>query len=371
MLDFDDLDETAAARAADGDEDALLALGAVEKPGPFKGFYLSKMRHNKQWPGRQHLPEKVRSVRDEDPIADEFQIRLFVFYGGGDSYVMWSQPLNACPKWLDVGIHEFPGHGTREDEPLNKDMFELAQDAWEGLEGILKQHAKDGFFEGAPFAFLGHSQGILQMIEVAERAKRLLALEPVAVFALDRPPPGPTGASRKGYELLTMDWPFDFYEFQEPLGSMMKNRPDDPKTIKIVKMWQNDMRQSNEPHTQRPVGFHTFNCDVHIVIALRNWDMDKQYEYMKKNDMEIGEEMLRCYERQVLIHDSGEASYFNREAYNLWDKWTTQTAHYHEMEMDHNGLKTFKEMWALVFKVLQKEMTKKSVEQISFPTPNA
>merc|ERR1712039_315883 len=119
------------------------------------------------------------------------------------------------------------------------------------------------------------------------------------------------GCSRKGYELLTKDWPFDFYEFQEPLGSMMRDRPDDPKTIKIVKMWQNDMRQSNEPHTQRPVGFHTLNCDVHVCIAMQNWNIDHQYAYCKQKKIELDPEFKRMYDRHVLIHDSGEASYFN------------------------------------------------------------
>merc|ERR550532_379356 len=110
------------------------------------------------------------------------------------------------------------------------------------------------------------------MIEVAECARRLYLLEPCAVFALDRPPPGPTGASAEGYRLLTLPWPEEFYEFQTPLCNMMSDpkQKDLPNTKKIVMMWQNDMRLSNEHHTQRPVGFHTFECDLHVFIADQN-----------------------------------------------------------------------------------------------------
>jgi len=361
MIDFDDLDETAIARAEDGDEEARAALGAVgwnvEKPGAWDGRMMQEMKHSTRLPGRDQLPGKVQKLAKEEAEAFEYQMRLFVFYGGGDSYVMWVPSLNSVPPWLDVGVHEYPGHGVRGDDPLSKDLFDLADDAWVALEGILKQHAKGGRYEGAPFALMGHSQGILQMIEIAERARRFFLLEPCAVFALDRPPPGPTGASAEGYRLLTLDWPEEFYEFQAPLNFMMKEQKELPTTKKIVKMWQNDMRLSNEHHTQRPVGFHTFPCDIYVFIAGKNWDVDRQYEWMKEKD-KMTKDMEYMWSQMKKIHDSGEASYFNRKAYDLWDKWSTGKVHYHTIDVDHNNLKAHKDMWGLTLKVLEEALKK-------------
>mmetsp|Transcript_104662 Transcript_104662/g.295765 ORF Transcript_104662/g.295765 Transcript_104662/m.295765 type:complete len:375 (+) Transcript_104662:86-1210(+) len=363
MMDFDDLEETAAERAEDGDEEALRALGAtgwnVERPRKWDGRMMQEMRRSPKLPGRHELPGRIQQLRREGDDVSVFQMRLLVFYGGGDSYIMWVPSLNTLPEMLDVGVHEYPGHGVRGDDPLSTDLFELAEDAWSALEPILKQHSRGGRYEGAPFAFLGHSQGILQMIEIAERARRLYLLEPCAVFALDRPPPGPTGCSREGYRLLTLDWPEEFYELQPPLGTMMSDpkQKDLPNTQKIVKMWQNDMRLSNELHTQRPVGFHTFECDVHVFIADKNWDLDRRYQWCKENNPDlVSPELEYQFSQLKKIHDSGEASYFNREAYNLWDQWTTAKAHYHTIDVDHNNLKAHKDMWIQVLKVLHAEL---------------
>lgn len=356
-LDFDDLEEEATARAEAGDDEAMKALGAagwnVQYPGKWTGRLMLEMHRSKRIPGVMQLPEKVRKVRKQG--GEDYAVRLFIFYGGGDSFVMWSPMLNNLPDWVDAGVHEFPGHGVRDEEELSKDLFDLSDDAWTGIEPILRQHAHGEKYENAPFALLGHSQGILQMIEVAERARRTFLLEPLAVFALDRPPPGPTGASREGYRLLTLDWPEEFYELQPPLCTMMKDpkQKDQPKVKKIVKMWQNDMRLSNELETQRPVGFHTFHCDVHVFIADQNWGMDRLYQGLKATGGEITPELEYQMQSQLKIHDSGEASYFNRAAYDLWDQWTDTKVHYTTLDVDHNNLKTHKDMWAIVIAVLK------------------
>jgi len=358
-MDFDDLEEAATAAIEAGDESAIASLGAVEPPGKWNGMLMNRMPHDLHLPGREQLPEKVRGIVKEPPEMAENQVRLFIFYGGGDSYVMWCQTLNFLPSWIDIGVHEYPGHGLRDDEPLSKDLFELSDDAWEAVKPVLKRHAKGGLDEGAPWAILGHSQGILQMVEVAAHARRELGLDPCAVFVLDRPPPGPMGLTKKGYDLLCEKWPVVFYELTQPrLGKQLREQADKPAVKKIGLMWQNDMRIFNEAHTQRPVGFHTFRCDIEVFTADQNWIADRSYFKCKEEGTldKIPQETLDLHLKIDELHASGEgsAAYFCREDYNLWSQWTTEKANFHTMDIDHNGLKGLKPAWEIIMKVLKK-----------------
>src|SRR5882672_3393844 len=74
--------------------------------------------------------------------------------GSATAYARWRRLL---PSWIDVQPVEWPGRGTRMDEPLMTDPHRLA----EKLAGEL-QPALD-----CPYALFGHSLGALVAFEVA------------------------------------------------------------------------------------------------------------------------------------------------------------------------------------------------------------
>lgn len=358
MMDFDDLDEVAAAAVEAGDEEARLAMGVVEPPEPWNGHSMRPMKRSIKVPSREHLPAKVQNTLNERTV-DLHSMRLFVMYGGGDSFVMWSPTLNVLPDTLDVAIHEYPGHGIRDEEPHPKDQNELSNDVWDAFKPILSEHAKGGKHEGAPFALLGHSQGVLQMVDVAEKMRVELGIRPCAVFALDRPPPGPMGLSQYGYDLLTQPWMDEFYcsNGQDALGKMLRDQKEQPRVQKIGYMWQNDMRISNEAFTQRPVGFHTFKCDVYVFLAEANWMGDAYFEKAFAEGT-VGPEQKAKWEKQCKIQGSkpDSTSYFDRAAYVLWEKWTLGKTHYHNINCAHNDLKADPSAWKIMLNVLNQHI---------------
>lgn len=100
-------------------------------------------------------------------------VRLFCLpYSGASAlaYARWSRVL---PPWIAVRPVEFPGRGTRMDEPLGADPHGLA----ERLAAELRDEAE------APYALFGHSLGALVAFELAYALIAGGARPPLVLFA--------------------------------------------------------------------------------------------------------------------------------------------------------------------------------------------
>lgn len=363
-FDFDDMEAEAQSRLEAGEEnDALrLALGSVDPPAAWPGGILPPMR-NLDDPKRQHLPA-LQDLRTYHPtlhfeVRDHTRtcVRLFILPGAGDSVAAWCQFVNQLPDWMDVAIWERPGHGQRAAKPSTASRLEEeAKEAFEAVAEVLKEHAKGGALEGAPFALLGHSMGCQIMVEVALSLKRHLGLEPLCMFALDRGAPHIPLYTDEGYRLLCLDDPLEFFEGFNPTVHklmMRPNRHQEKDTERMIQMWKHDVRICQE-HLW-PKGHHIFHCDVHVFRALRNFTMDAS---PKK---EVSPEALRVFDINCRITASGSESSapWSRSSYDEWNQWTTEECVVHDIDTDHFGVKLHAGTVKVIMDVL-KEKTQTS-----------
>jgi len=175
-MDFDELDELAP---------------VVENSQPPTGTVLPWIKRSNRVPGlssHQHIlpemllkqiPDHVRkaiaSGQRREPTA---KVRLLCAHGVADTYKQdWFLLEADAPPEVEVAVHEYPGHGHREKEPLLGSIAELANDAFEGF--------KDAMQTGS-FALLGHSIGCLIVTELAKRAQLEFNVKPVVVFMVER-----------------------------------------------------------------------------------------------------------------------------------------------------------------------------------------
>jgi len=335
-MDFDDLDEVAADRIAAGelDDAALAAIGMPEPPDDYKGGILLPLPRSRQFPGLDVLPEKMRATFEDKHRVP--RVRLIVFYGAGDSYPFWAQFVVEAADWVDVAVYEWPSHGSRDSEALPSHCDGLVADAMEGLEAVFSQHAKGGSVEGAPFALLGHSIGVLIMLGVARQAKAKFGLEPSAVFAFDRAAPQHRLCSELGLVKLDED-PADFIRIFNPqpwyLYEKVKaseNGDKDGKTWRMLQMWMDDIKLQN--HT-KAVGFHLFKCPMHIFVAMRNWTLDSR-EMLAKLDPAM---KVAAVERSSILNSKEDShGLWNYSMYEDWRDWSLAGQCYiHNIDADH------------------------------------
>eukprot|EP00428_Durinskia_dybowskii_P064577 CAMPEP_0170363488 /NCGR_PEP_ID=MMETSP0117_2-20130122/4881_1 /TAXON_ID=400756 /ORGANISM="Durinskia baltica, Strain CSIRO CS-38" /LENGTH=258 /DNA_ID=CAMNT_0010617953 /DNA_START=113 /DNA_END=889 /DNA_ORIENTATION=+ len=246
------------ARLQDGadDEAARAALGAVEPPQPWTGGFLPPMRNiahlsRRFLPSRADMPTYLPTVTMEERPPQGVRARLFLFYGAGDSVGAWLTFLQSdkLPEWLDVAIYESPGHGQRKEEEVRRCLAESAREAYDMVADVLKEHARGGSIEGAPFAFAGHSMGAQVAAEVAMLVKRQLGLEPICFFAIDRAPPHLKIYTEEGERLLGLDEPSEFFEGFNPTIHKMMSWPSRRGTTNC--RWRSscaNMRERQSPH---------------------------------------------------------------------------------------------------------------------------
>merc|ERR1719161_341529 len=158
------------------------------------------------------------------------------------------------------------------------------------------------------------------------------------------------GLTEAGYKLLCQPWPEEFYKWTNPtLGKTLAGGEHKSMIRKIGLRWQNDMRISNEAHTQRPIGFYTFRCDVHVFLADQNWDETRRFERGELPAADMEGFRKRC---ELNASPPDDSSYFGREPYNLWSEWTNGRAHFHTLDVDHQSLKNHPPAWEIVVRVL-------------------
>eukprot|EP00747_Dinoflagellata_sp_TGD_P218683 gnl/TRDRNA2_/TRDRNA2_90892_c0_seq1.p1 gnl/TRDRNA2_/TRDRNA2_90892_c0~~gnl/TRDRNA2_/TRDRNA2_90892_c0_seq1.p1 ORF type:complete len:339 (+),score=55.21 gnl/TRDRNA2_/TRDRNA2_90892_c0_seq1:74-1090(+) len=326
-MDFDDLEE---------------AVG--NRPGPYESiYYFPKIQRSYRLPGRKDLPEKIQSGLP-DEVDRSVLIRAFAFYGAGDIVVAWADLECKVPIYAELATHEWPSHGVREDEACPATLDDLATDAIKALMPSLEEHAKGGRLEGAPFVFIGHSIGNKVMSWVARRIWDDMGLEPVAVFAMDSAPPHMPLFSEYGQQQMKEDG----VDFMRRYNSQIYNTAQLAKGErgqKMLDMWLKDLVFSVDT---REVGFHKFNCPVHVMRALRNWHFD-----LVKASKDATPEALKAHaDRDALMWSSkGSAADCDMDHYKEWQEWTTGECTIHDVDTDHMGVRNHPDTWALIWKV--------------------
>jgi len=120
------------------------------------------------------------------------RVRLFCFpYAGGTAAIYRNWP-RYLPSEIEVCAIQYPGRGSRFDEPLGEDIVDVMNRCYEELQSILKK----------PFAFFGHSMGALVSYEFARRLQREGQPEPFQMFVS-----GCTAPHVKSIDQITYDLP--------------------------------------------------------------------------------------------------------------------------------------------------------------------
>jgi len=261
-MDFDDLDDEIDARIAAGDTDGLDAIASTLGKRELKKFVPT----NGMTPiPRDHRlpisPEGQGSVSDPDRAI---YLRMFVFYGPGVNYENYKF-VETFPGWMEAAVYEYPGHGTRAQEPFAEDLDALGEDALAAVKPAMEEVCQNAVMEGAPFVFVGHSVGCQVLTYVARKLLLQFGIVPSAVIMLDRAPLQFPLLSEEGKAMLESNpedvlQAFDFNNFP-----MMDQ-----------KLWANDLKYACE---ERDPFFHKFECDVLVLTA----DGNQQLEQASKN----------------------------------------------------------------------------------------
>lgn len=355
MIDFDDIDETAAQLAEQGElsEVALQALGkeGVEPPKPYKGGWLWPMKRNSRFPDYDCLPEKLQANVGKSWQGRGCRLRLIIFYGAGDSFPFWASFMTDCPEWVETAVYEWPAHGSRESEDRPANVDGLVADAMTGLEHMFKQHAAGGKLEGAPFVLMGHSIGVLIMLGVAERAKANWGLEPSCCVVMDRGAPQHPLCSDFGAELLQRD-SLDFIRIFNPqvfnmfMQAKAKGRDEDSTAARMCKMWQEDIKYQQNV---KPEGFHMFRCPLHVFVAMQNWSMDSEEAVAAMDPATLAWHKERA---AILGSKEGSQALWDFPCYEDWRRWTTDRFELHTMDQDHAAMKLdkkfAKQLWDII-----------------------
>lgn len=346
-FDFDEMEAEAAARLENGveDEPALLALAAsVDPPRAWTGALLPPMRNLSRpgckncWPSVRDLPKYLPKMQLTEPAGSgQCKLRLFCFYGAGDSVANWVNFMMQMPAWADIAIFEAAGHGLRSHENGIESVLDCAKEAFTALTPILNDHAFEGNLEGAPFAFVGHSMGVQVAIEVAVLCKRTLGLEPCSLFCIDRGAPHLKLYTDEGYEMLCSDEPQEFFEGFNPMIYRLMLRPTrhgEKETERMIRMWQNDLTRSQEHIWQE--GCHVFRCDIHVFRAIHNFALDHQAKLGPLNPDFVRYHEINC---KITCSGSESSSPWSWDSYEDWKKWTAGECCVHDVEAGHVEVK--------------------------------
>jgi len=251
-----------------------------------------------------------------------------------------------APIFAEMAVHEWPSHQLRESELACTTLEELANDAFMAVKPALKEHAQGGDFEGAPFAFLGHSTGNLVMVVVAKRVLQELGLEPAAVVAIERGAPHIPLFNEKGLALMKSD----SREWMRIYNSSIFNtavKVGGEKGQKMLQMWLEGSKHSSDT---RPIGFHKFECDLLVVRAAHNIAMDLQVK-----DPKCDPEVIKSHqERDSIMNSSpGSAMDFDAAQFEPWNKWTSGRCKVVDVPADHMSVKYKEEPWQLIWEFLK------------------
>lgn len=196
-MDFDDLDDAIDARIAEGDTEGLEGFAFEKKDlKEFKGVLPRIPKGPGLW--------SVDTPAKEDVI----KMRAFIFYGLGDTAEDFKSIINSMrttAPWIEIAVHEWPGHGSRQDEPVADDTDALVQDAFDAIAPALEEVKEGADCEGGKFAFIGRSIGCQLMVGVGKKVIMKYGMAPCAVVAMDRASLNIPLLSEAGQEVLDSD----------------------------------------------------------------------------------------------------------------------------------------------------------------------
>lgn len=128
-MDFDDLDDEISKRVLEGEEVAC----EIENQQPVKGTELPLLSRSSRLPDFSRLPtakKKALPPYNGQPVRErQVKLRLLCIHGAADSYAAdWCTLEDEAPLDVELAVHEFPGHGHRDDEAFCESLDDLAEE---------------------------------------------------------------------------------------------------------------------------------------------------------------------------------------------------------------------------------------------------
>jgi len=317
-MDFDDLD------GIEGEEEEPAKVPRYE---PFD--YMPPIPRSFRLPSLEQVPDRIKPQLPEQPER-KICIRGFVFYGAGDTWYNWAMEACKVPAWGEIAVHEWTFHGSRDEEDAFTTLDAVAKDAFRAIKPAMQQHAKGGRIENAPFIFIGHSIGCLVIVAVAKMVREEFGLEPAACVMFDRGPPHIPLHSEVGQKLRDED-PWEFMKRYNFMVYNTAKLTGGAKGDRQLQMWIDDVKIGSDT---RPVGYHTFNCDLLILRGMKNFDMEKM------KDSEVPEERMHFEMRDPLMGSPpGHAADVSYEQFEEWRQWTTGKCTIMDIDASHIQIK--------------------------------
>lgn len=150
------------------------------------------------------------------------KIKLFCFPNAGSSamiYMRWKRLLREDIEFIPI---EYPGHGSRMNEPFCNNMSELIEDTIKIITPNIDTNSR--------YAFFGHSMGSAVAYELYYRLTSLGYQEPVHIFFSGRE--APTNVEKKdSHYLLSED---DFRKHLLELGGITQEVLDNQELSKVI-----------------------------------------------------------------------------------------------------------------------------------------
>lgn len=375
-MDFDDLDEVIEERLAAGEklEGAAAQLAelssatirpgcydpAIHPPRPqsYKPTrYLPPIPRNRKLPGIEQLQNLI-SDRLKREVDRKVCIRCFAFVGAGDMAGAWGDIMRFAPPFAEIAVHEWPSHGIRSDEPSCASLDELVQDAMKGMKTAISQHAAGGWIEGAPFALIGHSVGVLLMARVAEQIRRDFGLDPSLIVVLDRAAPDVPMFTQHGEEMRKTE-PDEFMRLYNGEVWRCAKTAGGERGERMLHMWLEDIKFANDTRTP---DFHTFECDILVFRALHQAYIDV---ILKKQDADPTELHIHQQRDKLMNSSPGSAMDYDFEQFEEWRKWTVEKCVIHDIDTDHLNIKGHPQTWEIINSALRKVMAPEPCENAS------
>jgi len=319
-MDFDDLDDEVEARLAAGEQVAGLV---IENHQPRQGEELPLVKRAIAKSSKValdiFLPERARKEippwNGEDEKEKKPVVRLLCIHGVADSYQQeWFRFVHDAPPFVEVVVHEFPGHGQRESEKILGSLEELTNDAFEAFREAM---------DTGSFALLGHSIGALIVTALAKRARAELGVEPVFVFMLERGAPTYPLFTEKGYDMLKNDREALMEIWQPLVLTLYKSGSE--IGARTMELWQKGWFVENECLDP---GYHIFRCPMlalHADSTVRNYT---DLETCDEATRQVLESKIPTAANLQYKDDEGKlfTGHFPLFSYADWEQWTEHSA---------------------------------------------
>lgn len=340
-MDFDDLDDLDPVVVSDAPPAAAVKAYQPED-------YMPPILRNFRLPDFSELPPQIVKLLPEKDLhlkaRPKVCVRCFVFYGAGDTWYAWAMLAATAPAYCEVAVHEWPSHGSRDEEEPLKTLDAMVEDAFRAIKPSMEQHAKGGRIAGGPFVLLGHSIGCLVVMALSKRLREEYGLEPAAVVMLDRAAPHIPLHSEYGQKYRD-ESPWDFMrDYNEMVYNTAKGAGG-ARGEKMIQMWVDDVKIGSDT---RPVGFHKFKCDLLLLRATKNIGIEamkesKDPEARKKHEIRD----------KLMGSPPGWAMDCSPEQYEEWKDWVDGQFILKDINADHVGIKSNKDALDAIWEFLK------------------